>query len=111
VNNVNGKRIAVFVFSATLFIVSALAWLSYVGQGIAYGDLVGVAGREKDIAALGSSVMRAFWTAASCEALAIGLLSWFLTDPSAPGSVRLVKSLVVAAFADVLTYAFVRGIA
>jgi len=103
------RKVCLFVFSAALFVAAALAWLSYVGQGIAYGDLVGVSGREKDIIAIGNGAMRALWTAASCEALAVGLITWVVSDPDSSVWLRLIISFGVASFADVCTYALVRG--
>lgn len=56
---VKGKKVVFLVFSVILFIAAALAWVSYLGQGIAYGDLVGVTGREKDLTAIGRNAMAA----------------------------------------------------
>jgi hypothetical protein len=104
------KKVASVVFCGILLIAAGLAWVSYLEHGIAYGDLVGVGGREKDLAEIGRGAMEALSIAGCCEALAIGLLTWLLSDPSTPASVRFVKGLAFAVFANALTYAFVRGI-
>lgn len=104
-----GRRIILVVFSAMLLIVAALAWVSYVGQGIAYGDLFGVSGREADLAELGRRALRSLWIAASLEALAVGLITWVVSDPDRSVWGRLVISSGVALFVDVCTYAVVRG--
>ena len=102
-------RIILVVFSVMLLIFAALAWLSYVGQGIAYGDLFGVKGREADIAELGRGAMRSLWVAVSCEALAVGLIMWVVSDPDRPLVGRLVITSGVAVFVDICTYVVVRG--
>jgi len=107
--HMRSKRIILVVFSVLLFIVAALAWLSYVGQGIAYGDLFGIRGREADLAALGRGAMRSLWIAASCESLAVGLITWVVSDPDSSVWGRLVTSSGVALFVDICTYAVVRG--
>jgi hypothetical protein len=102
-------RIILVVFSALLLISAALAWVSYVGAGIACGDLFGVKGREADIAELRRSVLRSFWIAVSCESLAVGLITWVVGDPDSSLRRRLVISSGVALFVDICTYALVPG--
>ena len=104
-----GKRVILVVFSVLLLIASALAWLSYVGQGIAYGNLFGIRGREADLAALGRGAMRSLGVAVSSEALAVGLLTWVASDPDRSLWGRLVISSGMALLVDVCTYAVVRG--
>jgi len=103
------KRVILVVFSVLLLIVSALAWLSYIGQGIAYGDLFGMRGREADLATLGWGAMRSLGIAASCEALAVGLVTWVASDPDRSLWGRLLISSGMALLIDVYTYAVVRG--
>jgi hypothetical protein len=99
---VNNKKIVLFVCSAMLLVLAAWAWRSYVGHGIAYGDLVGIRGREKDLASIGRDAIRTLWTAAFCEALAVGLVTWGVSDPDSSVWRRLVISFGLAAVADVL---------
>ena len=47
------RRTILVAFAAVSLIAAAWAWVSYVGQGIAYGDVFGVKGRETDLAVLG----------------------------------------------------------
>jgi uncharacterized membrane protein len=109
-DDMRGKKVILYIFSAVLFIVAAFAWLSYVGQGIAYGDLVGVKGREKDIASIGSGAMKALWTAASCEGLAVGLIVWAASDPDNSIWIRLASGFGLAIFIDICTYVLIRGL-
>jgi hypothetical protein len=97
-------------FQGGLLIVSALAWLSYVGNGIAYGDLLGVQGREKDLAEIGKHAMRGLLIAGCAEASAIAMVWWRLSDPDASPTRRVVFGLMLAFLVAVGTYLVVRGI-
>jgi len=107
---VKRKKIILLVSSATLLVAAGLSWLNYLGQGIAYGDLVGVKGREQDLATIGNGAIRSLWIAASCEGLAVGLITWIATDPDGSVGRRLVASFGLALLIDVCTYAVIRGI-
>ena|SRR5579863_7361670 len=98
------------MLAGVLLIVSALAWASYVGHGITYGAIVGLKGREKDLAEIGSSALRALGLATFSEGLAIGLVSWALTGTDRPIWARLCIGLASAAVVDVFTYVVVRGL-
>ena len=105
-----GKKAILYIFSALVFIFAAFAWLSYIGQGIAYGDLVGVKGHEKDLVSIGGGAMKALWTAASCEGLAVGLIVWVASDPDSSIWIRLAGGLGLAFFIDIFTYVPIRGL-
>ena len=61
---------------STSGLVSAYSWLSDMGQGIAYGSIVGLPGREDDLAKFGSRALTALTIAGFSEALAIGAVAW-----------------------------------
>ena len=90
--------------------MAGFEWLSYVSQGIAYGAIVGLRGREKDLAEIGSAALRALGLAALLEGLAIGLVSWAFTDGGRPVWARLCIGLASAAIVDISTYVLVRGL-
>jgi hypothetical protein len=89
--------------AAALLIVAAFAWVNYVSQGIAYGAIVGLKGREKDLADMGSSALRAL-------GLAVALASWALIWGDRSIWARLCIGLAVAVMVDVSTYVLVRGL-
>ena len=91
-----------------LALVSAGAWISYMGQGIAYGSIVGLPGREQDLAVFGSRAMTALRIAVVLEALAIATVSWVFTSHKSVW-VRLCIALVFAAVVNIFTFAVVRG--
>jgi hypothetical protein len=101
---------ALLVFAGVLLIVAAIAWLSYVSQGIAYGAIVGLKGREKDLADMGSSALRALGLATLSEGLAIGLASWVLIWSDRSVRARLCIGFALAVMVDVSTYVLVRGL-
>jgi hypothetical protein len=104
------NRVAILLLAAGLLAIAGFEWLAYVSQGIAYGAIVGLRGREKDLAEIGSSALRALGLAALLEGLAIGLASWAFTDDGRPVWARLWIGLASAAIADVSTYVLVRGL-
>jgi hypothetical protein len=91
-----------------LVIVAAYFWLTYVAQGIVYGSIVGLPGREQDLAAFGSRAMRALKIAVCFEALAIATVSWVFTARK-PAWLRLCIALGLATVANILTYGAVRS--
>jgi hypothetical protein len=102
------RKGVVVVLSGILVVLAALGWLSYVGHGIAYGDLVGVRGRERDLAEVRRDAMRALGVAISAETLAVVLLWWHFSSVSK--AAKLTIGLALALLADFLTYALVRGL-
>jgi hypothetical protein len=105
-----GSQFALLGLSALLLIVATYSWLSYVGQGIAYGSIVGLRGREQDLAAFGSRAIRFLGLALCSESLAIGLISWVFADDGRPLRLRLSIALGLAAIANIGTYAVVRNL-
>src|SRR5271157_5855409 len=105
-----GSQIALLGLAGLLAIVSADSWVRYMGNGIAYGGLVGLPGHEQALAAYGSRAIRFLEIAVCSEALAIVAVSWVIT--STRGSVwrRLCIALVWATAANVCTYAVVHGL-
>jgi hypothetical protein len=95
---------------AALFVIAGLEWFSYMAQGIAYGDLYGVRGREMDLAYMAAHAVRALKIAVCSEALAVGIVSWALIATSAPIWVRLSIGLILAVVVTFLTYMTVRGL-
>jgi hypothetical protein len=96
--------------AAILLYASADSWIRYVGNGIAYGSLVGLRGREQDLAVFGSRAIRFLKIALCAEALAVGALSWVFADDGRPAWLRLSIALGLATIADIGTYAVVRGL-
>src|SRR5260370_17010182 len=101
------NSIGLLVLAGMLLVVAALAWVSYLSQGIAYGAIVGLRGREKDLADIGSSALRALGLAAFSEGLAIGLASWALFGADRPFWARLCIGLPSPALHDPGTYLLV----
>jgi hypothetical protein len=98
------------MLSGVLFAIAGLAWFSYMAQGIAYGDLYGVRGREMDLAQFGAHAIRALDIAVCSEALAVGIVSWVLIATTAPSWLRLSIGLTLAIVATFFTYAITRGL-
>jgi hypothetical protein len=96
--------------AALLLVFAAYSWFCYVAQGIAYGAVVGLRGREQDLAAMGSRAIRFLGLALCSEALAIGAISWVFADDGRPTWLRLSISLGLATVANVGTYVVVRGL-
>jgi hypothetical protein len=92
-----------------LLVPSAREWIIYMGQGIAYGSIVGLPGREQDLALYGERAMAALKVAVTSEALAVGLASWIFTS-SRTVIVRLCIAIVLATAAALLTFASIRGL-
>ena len=87
-----------------LIAVAAAGWLTFVGHGIAYGDLVGAPGSDRALADVGRRAQRGLVLGASCEAVAIALGSWVLVPLRNPIWARIVIAFVLALFADLLTF-------
>jgi hypothetical protein len=94
---------------ALMIVVAALAWLSYVGNGIAYGSIVGLPGRERDLAAFGAHALVSLAVAVVCEAVAVGIALWMFMPEDGPLWARLCFASLLAGIADLLTFAAVRG--
>jgi len=92
-----------------LLVIAAYSWLCYVAQGIAYGDLFGIRGRENDLAAMASRGTRCVQIALLSEALAITGIAWFFSAEVRPFWQRLCFCMILAAVADVFTFTLIRG--
>lgn len=93
-----------------LLVAAAFQWYGYIGYGIAYGSLVGLAGKERVLGEVRSHGLRAFSFALGCEAVAVGLISWPLIAPERPTSARLLIAALIVVGLDLATYLLVRGI-
>ena len=105
-----GSQFALLGLAVLLLLVAAYSWFCYVAQGIAYGDLFGIRGREQDLAAMGSRAIRFLGLALCSEALAVGAISWVFADDGRPTWLRLTIALGTATVVNVGTYAVVRGL-
>lgn len=108
--SIRAFRYAFLVFSAALTLGSTLAWFSYVANGIAYGSIKGLPGRERDLARFGAQASRALAAAASFEAIAVGIGAWYLFPRLEPTWVWLSFALALAAAADFLTFVLIHGL-
>jgi hypothetical protein len=102
-------RFVLLVFSALLIVLAAGGWLSFMGFGIAYGDLFGVPGRERDLAELGRKAEHALAFSATCQAFAIRIASWTLLRLEQKWA-RISLAVILALVADLVTLALVKGI-
>ena len=102
-----GPRAALWVTSGLLVAVSGREWLSYVGNGIAYGAVLGLPGYEN--APFGTKALHALIVALTAEGLAVAAITWDVTRIEKPIWRRLVTALVVSVIATSSTFAFVRG--
>jgi hypothetical protein len=104
-----GLEFALLGLALVLAVVSMGAWRLYVGEGIAYGSIVGLPGRERDLATFGSQAIGALKIAIGSEALAIATVSWVFTSHKSLW-VRLFIALGLATIVDGFTFAVVRGL-
>ena len=92
------RRKAILLACATLLLVIAAgAWFSHIAQGIAYGDLLGIPGRERDLAQLASRADTARGIALICEGLAVGIPWRLLLAPAEPKWARLSACVIFCA--------------
>ena len=106
------RRKAIMLACAMLLLVVAVgAWFSFIAQGFAYGDLLGVAGREGDVAQLAYHAKTALGIALISEGLAVGIAFRLLLAPVEPKWARLLACIILALVADFATFAIVRGCA
>jgi hypothetical protein len=104
----NGFRKLLWIGGVMLGVISGLAWFSYVSYGVAYGDLVGIPGREHELIVLSRNALTALRIALGCEVLAVGLVSWLLMALDQKAWIRLSISVAFAGVADLLTLGFIR---
>src|ERR1700692_2455634 len=103
-------QLALLGLAGLLAVVSAGSWAGYMGQGIAYGSIVGLPGREQDLATLGARAIRFLVIALGSEASAVMAVAWVCTNASRPGWLRLCIALGLATAANAFTFAAVRGL-
>lgn len=93
-----------------LSLVAAVGWLGFMGNGLAYGDLVGIPGPEQALAELGGCAERALALVATCEAIAIGIGSSVLMPLRNPRWARIWIAIVLTAIADLFTLVAIKGV-
>jgi len=103
-----GLKLALLGLAGLLALVSAVGWNDYVQSGIAYGSIVGLPGRDQDLAAFGSRAMTSLKIAVVSEALAVATVSWVFTSHKSVW-VRLCIAIVLAAAVNIFTFGVVRG--
>ena len=79
-----------------------------MGNGIAYGGLVGLPGREHDLATFGLTAMKSLKIALCAEAFAVAIV-WWVFAARKSFWLRLGIALGLAIVADACTYSVVRG--
>jgi hypothetical protein len=87
---------------------SAFSFLSYMGQGIVVGALLGLRGREADVAA--AQRWAVLWLGASCACFAGSSVTAALVsplDPDEPRVARFLVRLVVSATLSILLTALI----
>ena len=85
------------IFAVLLSAASAFSYLRCIGYGIAAGDLIGIRGREPDVAL--AQQWAKFWLMTSAGCLAVAGLAGALATPiyrDAPRVSRFIARLVVA---------------
>ena len=108
--SIRGSRAALWVASGLLLVISGCRWLSYIGNGMAYGDILGLPGYEKGLALFGAKAMHALIAALLTEAMAVAAITWDVTDIEKPTWRRIATALVVAPMVTAFTFAIVRGL-
>lgn len=81
---------------------SAAFWLMYMANGIAYGSLVGLKGRELDMQAMSSRATMAIIVAIVCQMLAWIMLVSGFHHAGGPNPLSRVKSWTVAISASLI---------
>lgn len=105
----NLPQLALLGMAGLLLCVSADSWVRYIGNGIAYGGLVGLSGYEQELARYGSKAIKFLKIALCSEALAIAVVSWAFIAVRRPRGIRLGIALALAVVGDACTYSVVRG--
>ena len=103
------KKTLLLASAVLLTVCAVAAWGAYMSNGIKYGALVGLPGRESDLATFGGQALRALTLAVICQSLAVVMISWMFTDAERAAWVRLCIGLGWAVAADIFIYATVRG--
>jgi hypothetical protein len=101
--SVSRSRAVLWTVAGILALISGYGWLSYFTNGLAYGDVLGLKGREKDIAMFGAKSIRSLFVAVAAEGFAVGAITWDIAGIDAPKWPRLAKTLAVTVLAIVLT--------
>jgi tetrahydromethanopterin S-methyltransferase subunit D len=102
------SRTAIWAVFGLLALIAGFAWLGYIGNAMAYGDVLGLPGREKDITIFGAKAMRSLFVALAAEGLAVGAITWNIAGIDTPTWRRLAKASIIASVATVFTFALVR---
>jgi hypothetical protein len=105
----SAKAVAIWCVAVLLLAVAAAAWLGYLGNGLAYGDVYGVRGNEAELAILGAHAARSLALAIVSEALGVAIIAWRVSSEKVMPR-RLLAAICISLLADACTFALVRGI-
>jgi hypothetical protein len=100
-----GPRAALWVTSGLLVIVSGREWLSWFGNGMAYGAVLGLPGYENS--PFEANALHALLIALTTEGLAVAAITWNVTSIEKPIWRRSVTALLASVIAIASTLALV----
>src|SRR4051794_7423982 len=103
--SLRGSRVAQWAAVGLLAMIAGYGWLRYAGNGMAYGDVLGLSGRDKDLAVFRAKAMHALIVALVSEALAVGAITWNRAAREGSTLRRLAISLALAIVASASTFA------
>jgi hypothetical protein len=104
------SRSLLWVGCVVFAVVAVCAWRVYLGNGLAYSDILALFGRDQSIAASGFRMMVALAVALGTEGFVAGAIIWAFWGNRDSTMDRLGRVLFVAAIVDVASYAAARGL-
>lgn len=93
-----------------LALASGYGWLSFVANGIAYSDLIGLDGKDQQMALLGRRAYAGLALGAGCEAILVSAIAWFLLPQSDSKRTRIFAALAAGLGAAFLTLVAMKGV-
>jgi len=103
-----------FAMGILLTLSSAPLWLMFIANGIAYGSIYGLSGREKDLQTFAFRAETALISAVLVQATGTGLLTAMFTTrlPSIAGNtaLRLSFPALVGLLSALLVFVLIRGL-
>lgn len=96
--------------SLPLALASAYGWLSFLVNGIAYSDLIGLDGRAPQMSMLGHRAYAGLALGAGCEAILVSAVAWFLLPTSDSKRIRIFTSLAAGFGTAFLTLVAIKGV-
>jgi hypothetical protein len=103
------KSIFVFWISVLLIAIAVFCWLGYVGNAMAYGDVLGLPGRDSDLATYHSRAIGFLLIALCGQGSAVAVVTWMVGLRERPTWVRFCLAVGVAAFSDSCVLLIMRG--